>query len=272
MSREIVIYADESVSRGEKFSNFYGGCLVESSVMAGVIERLQAKKTELNLLGEVKWQKITEDFRTKYESLMAAFFDEVKNGHVKVRVMFTQNRRDRTDLSNEKLSNGYFKLYYQFIKHAFGLPFAPWAATQTRVRLLFDEIPDQLAERIQFRAFLAGLSLRPEFRNANIRIDANQIAEVRSHDHVLLQCTDVVLGAMQFRLNERHREKLPNSGRRGKRTIAKERVYKKVLQHIRGLRPGFNIGITTGDDGSRANRWHQPYRHWRFESAAPSAE
>lgn len=272
MSRELVIYADESVSRGEKFSNFYGGCLVESSALAGVVARLQAKKNELNLHGEVKWQKVTENYRTKYEALMVAFFDEVRNGHVKVRVMFTQNRRDRTDLSHEKLANGYFKLYFQFIKHAFGLPFVPKAATPTRVRLMFDEIPDQLAERNQFRTFLAGLSRSPEFRKANVRVDENQIAEVRSHDHVLLQCTDVVLGAMQFRLNEKHRETLAETGRRGKRTIAKEKLYDEVLTHIQGLRQGFNIGITTGDDGSRANRWHHPYRHWRFESAAPVGE
>ncbi len=272
MSRELVIYADESVSRGEQFSNFYGGCLVESTALAGVTSRLQAKKRELNLHGEVKWQKVTENYWSKYDALMSAFFDEVRNGRVKVRIMFTQNRRDRTDLPQAKLANGYFKLYYQFVKHAFGLQFVPRTTRPTRVRLMFDEIPDQLAERIQFKTYLTGLSRSPEFRNANLVIDQEQIAEVRSHDHVLLQCTDVVLGAVQFRLNDKHLETQPATGRRGKRTIAKEKLYDALVQHIQALRRGFNVGITTGIDGDRANRWHHPYRHWLFESAAPGGK
>ena len=272
MARELVIYADESVARGKKFSNFYGGCMVESDVLASVIARLDAKKRELNFFGEVKWQKVTENYRAKYEALMAAFFDELRAGHVKVRIMFTQNTRDRTDLPPEKLQGGYFKLYYQFLKHAFGLPYMPNSATPTRVRLLLDEIPDQLAERNQFRQYLSSLTLRPEFRRANLRIDVRQIGEVRSHDHVLLQCIDVVLGAMQFRLNEKHLEMPSGAARRGKRTIAKEQVYEAILGQIQQLRPRFNIGITTGIDGDRANRWHHPYRHWVFRSAAPRSE
>jgi hypothetical protein len=63
MSRELVIYAAESISRGEKFSNFYGDRLVESSALAGVVARLQAKKNELNLRGKAKWQKTAENYR-----------------------------------------------------------------------------------------------------------------------------------------------------------------------------------------------------------------
>lgn len=92
----------------------------------------------------------------------------------------------------------------------------------------------------------------------------NDIAEVRSHDHVLMQCLDLVLGAMAFRLNDMHLEKLPATRRRGKRTIAKEKLYKHICGHIRALRPGFNIGESTGTDGDYCNRWHHPYRHWRF--------
>jgi hypothetical protein len=69
---------------------------------------------------------------------------------------------------------------------------------------------------------------------------------------------------MQFRLNDKHRARAPGVNRRGKRTLAKEVVYRHINARIRTLRPGFNIGISTGTDGDRANRWHHPYRHWRF--------
>jgi hypothetical protein len=87
---------------------------------------------------------------------------------------------------------------------------------------------------------------------------------IRSHDHVLAQCLDVVLGAMAFRLNDRHKEIPKGEKRRGKRTVAKERLYKAILVDIRKLKPGFNIGISTGTAGEADQRWHAPYLHWRF--------
>jgi len=91
------------------------------------------------------------------------------------------------------------------------------------------------------------------------------IAEVRSHDHVILQCMDVVLGSMFFILNDFHLEKPEGSWKRGNRTIAKEKLYKHILRHIRKVYPGFNIGVTTGIAGNPQNRWLHPYRHWLFE-------
>jgi hypothetical protein len=57
---------------------------------------------------------------------------------------------------------------------------------------------------------------------------------------------DIILGAMAFRLNDLHKEKLDGSNKRGKRTIAKENLYKYILAEIRSFYPNFNIGITTG--------------------------
>ena len=83
---------------------------------------------------------------------------------------------------------------------------------------------------------------------------------------MLLQCTDLIIGAMQFRLNDKHLEKPPGSRIRGKRTRAKLALYETIRGRINGLRPGFNIGITTGHDADKANRWRHAYRHWLFES------
>ncbi len=66
------------------------------------------------------------------------------------------------------------------------------------------------------------------------------------------------LGAMAFRLNDKHLVKPPGQVRRGKRTIAKEKLYKHILGRIRQLYPNFNIGESTGMQGDRANRWRTP--------------
>jgi hypothetical protein len=69
---------------------------------------------------------------------------------------------------------------------------------------------------------------------------------------------------MAFRLNDKHRAKPPGARRRGKRTIAKEALYKMILGEIRKIQPGFNIGVSTSARGDLRNNWNQPYRHWSF--------
>jgi hypothetical protein len=264
MSLEYVIYTDESEKKGKFYSNFYGGVLVRSPDLRPVTDRLEQCKVRLNLHQEVKWQKVTENYLEKYKALMDGLFAEVAAGRVKVRVMFTQNQFIPTGLSPDQRRAEYHLLYYQFIKHAFGLQFAGIAGQHVQVRLNMDQLPDNREQNAQFKAYLLGLNSNMNFRTAGIRFHADQIAEVRSHDHVLLQCLDVVLGAMAFRLNNRHLEKPPGKRRRGKRTIAKEALYKHIRKQICQLLPNFNIGVTTGRGDDWANLWLHRYRHWKF--------
>jgi hypothetical protein len=267
MSIEYVIYTDESEKKGKFYSNFYGGVLVRSPDLRPVIDRLETCKTLHNLHREVKWQRVTANYLEKYIALINAFFDEVAAGRAKVRVMFTQNKFIPTRLSLLQRRAEYHLLYYQFIKHAFGLRFAGIAGQEIQVRLNMDQLPDNREQNTQFKAYLLGLNRNPNFRAAGIRFRAEQIAEVQSHDHVLLQCLDVVLGSMAFRLNDKHKEKPPGKCHRGKRTIAKETLYKHIRAQICQLWPNFNIGETTGMHGDWANLWMHPYRHWKFVPA-----
>jgi hypothetical protein len=267
MSLEYVIYTDESEKKGKFYSNFYGGVLVRSPDLQPVIERLERCKAELNLHQEVKWQKVTGNYLEKYKTFIDGFFDEVAAGRVKVRVMFTQNQFIPTGLSHEQRRAEYHLLYYQFVKHAFGLRFAGIGGQQIQVRLNMDQLPDNREQNAQFKAYLLGLNSNSNFRGAGIRFLAENIAEVQSHSHVLLQCLDVVLGAMAFRLNDKHKEKPPGARRRGKRTIAKEALYKHIRARICRLYSNFNIGESTGKGGDWANVWSHPYRHWKFVPA-----
>ncbi|BCJ87503.1 hypothetical protein skT53_24880 [Effusibacillus dendaii] len=49
----------------------------------------------------------------------------------------------------------------------------------------------------------------------------------------------------------------------GKRTIAKEKLYKHINKRIREIYPNFNIGISAGTKNIH-DRWLHPYRHWLF--------
>ncbi len=269
MARELVIYCDESDSSGRHFANFYGGGVVESRHLEEVISRLSACKVRLNFGGEVKWQKITENYANKYIEFADEIFRLMGEGKLKLRIMFTQNYFSAHRLTTEQRENGFFMLYYQFVKHAFGLKYAGVAGSETSVRMYFDKLPDTAEKCAAFKGYVSALNKHRGFRNAGIVIRQDQLAEVDSREHVVLQALDVVLGAMQFRLNDKHLEKPEGSHLRGKRTVAKERVYKHINKSIRTLYGGkqFNIGVSTGrPDGPEAHDWLDPYRHWLFKA------
>ncbi len=262
---ELVIYTDESDERGLYYSNFYGGALVRSRDLVHVTSVLAEAKRSAGFGGEVKWGKVSAQYLARYQELIDRFFALIEADLVKVRIMFTKNSDVPLGLTPYHRDNRYQLLYYQFIKHAFGLQHAAEEAGEpTRIRINLDQMPHTREKNAQLKAYLSTLGETPSMRRARVFVPKDQIAEVRSHDHDVLQCLDVVLGAIQFRLNDKHKEKAPGARTRSKRTIAKEKLYKRINVHLRALRAGFNIGITTGRDCGSASHWIHPYRHWCF--------
>lgn len=262
--KEYWIFADESVQDGKRFFSFYGRVIVSQSEFAGIRERLVAKKHELGLGGrEVKWQKVAAKFEAEYIALMSAFFGEVAGGHLKMRVMFRENAQSgvvKSQLHNER----YTKLYYQFIKYSFGLKWRPADQGEYRLRIFLDELPDSKRQVITFKNFLSELPKTQEMRGQRMVIDPQHVAEVDSKDCVLLQCLDVVLGAMAFRLNDRHLEKPERQWTRGKKSIVKERLYKHTLDEIRKINKALAFDPKNSTSGISGETWTMPYRNWKF--------
>ena len=262
---EYVIYCDESDSKGKFYSDFYGGLLIRSTDLERVTQALQQKKQALNLNNELKWQRITANYLEKYREMVELFFTFIKDGTIKVRIMFRQNLNVPPRYDADKRDNKYFLLYYQFIKHAFGLRYAH-ESPNTRVRLYLDVMPDTKEKVEAFKWRILALNKHNFFRSNSVYFDKEQIAEIDSQDHVLAQCLDIVLGSMQFRLNDKHKEKPEGSRVRGKRTIAKEHLYKYINSQIREIYQNFNVGVSTSNRGDNNNYWLDPYRHWNFKA------
>ena len=130
--------------------------------------------------------------------------------------------------------------------------------------MYFDKLPDTKKKNKEFKGYI--YALNDFFCINNVHIYNEDIAEVDSKNHVILQCMDIILGAMNFKLNNMDKEKMPDSNRRGKRTIAKEKLYKNILRNIKTIYPNFNIGVSTSSRGDFTNNWKDPYRHWCFKS------
>lgn len=204
---EYILYCDESSSDGPKYSDFFGGCIVNSADLRTVESALNAKKAELNLNGEIKWTKVTGQYLEKYISIIDLLFDFVKSGKIKIRIMF-RNNEDQPSDSHIRHSNDdkYFKLYYQFLKNAFGLKFIPKEAGDVYLRIYLDQLPDTREKCEKFKAYVRDIPNIHDFAEVRGRLHIREgdVADVCSHKHILLQCTDIVLGAMYFRLNGLH--------------------------------------------------------------------
>ena len=261
--KEFILFCDESEEFGRYYSNFYGGVMVGSSQYGRIIDLLERAKRELHFHGEVKWRKVSDSYLEKYKLLISVFFREVAKGHLRIRIMFRQNAREPHGLTRDQIEGSYFRLYYQFIKHAFGLEHAPLSKSAVNLRLYFDEFPETGDGIAKFKSFILGLNDSGGIARAGFVIREENIAEIRSHEHVLAQCLDIVLGSMAFRLNDKHKLKPPGSSRRGRRTVAKESLYKTILSEIRTIHPRFNIGVSTGTTALE-DRWSAPYLHWSF--------
>jgi hypothetical protein len=261
--QEYIIYCDESSEKGRYFSDFFGGVLVKSEHLDEVKSILAVKKKDLHFNGEVKWGKIPGNkfYAQKYINLMDCFFDLVAAGKIKVRIMFRQNTIVARHLTPEQIEQKYFILYYMFLKWAFGLDCSPVVEGGVNLRIYPDQIPDTKEQVENFRSFLVGLARRSEFRAREIRIKPENVTDVRSHEHDILQCLDIVLGAMHFWLNDLNKETKPGKKRREKRTRQKELVYRRINARIRAIYPNFNIGVSTGRYTEDC-RWSDPYRHW----------
>ena len=261
-----IIYCDESADKGEKFRDFFGGCIIDSKDQFELIQALEKKKKALNLEHEVKWTRVTENYLGKYLELIDLFFDFIKSGKIKVRIMFRATSDVPSRLPASTVDDKYFKLYYQFLKHSFGLMTIPKECTPTNIIIYLDTLPDKHGKRDEFKAFIHAMPQSQDFWNSNIEIRSRDIIEVDSRQHVLLQCTDVILGAMNFKLNGLDKAKPEGQIHRGKRTIAKDKLYQHIQRRISEIHPNFNIGVSTGNRGFANPHWESPYEHWLFRA------
>ncbi|MBQ2835749.1 MAG: hypothetical protein IJE68_02815 [Clostridia bacterium] len=192
------------------------------------------------------------------------FFELIKDEKIKVRIMFAQNAFVSDGLTKEQTDNEYSILYYYFLKDAFGLKFSNDTPFKNKVNfsLYLDDLPcsEEQKNGLKNSMFMYNY----ELKQSNIEI--TEIVEIDSKKHVIQQCMDIILGSMNFKLNDFDKIKDEETGKRSKRTIAKEKLYKVINKNIRDIRKGFNVGVSTSNDGDVTNVWKHQYRHWNFIS------
>jgi hypothetical protein len=258
----IYIWLDESDRHGEFYSNFYGGILIPSRHHREVLERMRSIVEATGIKDEVKWQKVNDFHYEKYLHLVDELFDMAKEDKLKIRIFFRHNQYAPSRLTPEERKADYPMLYYQFIKYAFGLPYAE-AGELESLTLFLDEVPLRQSDKEDFISHIRGLANDPVLKRNGLKIADDGIVEVNSKNHLPLQFMDLILGAICFKLNEKDKLKVEGENKVGKRTIVKLKLYKHINSRIREIYPNFNIGVTTPIRVA-SDSWTQVYRHWSF--------
>lgn len=253
MNKKYIIVCDESTKKGKNFSYFYGGAMLLESKYEMISNIINDFKTKL-YLNELKRIKITEKNYRDYIKVLELFFTFVKSGDIKIRIMFSPN--DELLHLPKNLNESYTKFYYTFIKNAFNIFYAK---ENISLRLIVDDLPETREQCNKFKRCLKDSLNNNNKINANkVNLKLDDIAEVDSKNHIILQCVDVIVGLVDFYLNSNKNE-IKNS----KRALAKLKVWNKVYENIKVIDNNFNILETTKPVFSNRG-WKKVYAHFVY--------
>lgn len=264
---KLVIYCDESIKKGEYYSNFYGGALINEKNSNLIIDQLNEVKETIQLKGEIKWTNVSSQLLDKYITFIDKYFDLIEEDKIKIRIMFKQEYYQTVGLTESQKEDEFYILYYQFCRNAFGLQYCNPTKENIGLRIFFDRLPNKKEHNESFKLFIQNLENQDILKDNNIKIPLYDITDVDSKKHVILQGMDVILGSMKFKLNNENKIIPEGARRRGKKTVAKEKLFKHISERIRKMYPNFNIGISTGMQPNKSRIWEDKYRHWNFISS-----
>lgn len=257
------IYCDESDKKGINYSDFFGGALVKQSHVLAIEKEIADFKAKHSYKGELKWNKIKIHHKKIYTEFVELIFQIIKKYDIKVRIFFRQNiNLPSYDLTENHKKKTYFYLYNQFLKHHFGLQIINKEIT--RIQIYADDIPDKKGDSIEeFKRWVC-----KAFNDQGIVLKDEDISEVESSKHGILQIVDVLLGAIQFKLNDKDKFRIKPREIPTK-TKLKTEVYQLINKEIRKLEPqdrykNFNIGVNTARLNER-DVLDLPWRHWNFK-------
>lgn len=249
-----ILVADESTKKGKYFSYFYGGAILlerDYELFNNVLNNLKSK---LNL-GEMKRTKITEKNCGDYILILRMFFTLVKSGDIKVRIMFSPNNELMEIPKKENLT--YTKFYFAFIFNAFSLFYAN---KNIKLRLIFDDLPETKSQCNTFKnCIIAKVKSNKRANTNHVYIDKEQIEEVNSEKHPILQCIDVIVGIIDYYLNTPKNE-LKTSNR----AKARYEIWKFISSQIESINPNFIITETTQPIYSHKG-WLDRYKHFVYK-------
>lgn len=249
-----MIICDESTRKGPNFSYFYGGAIVNESKYQKLSDILINFKNNFGL-NELKRTKISEANYKYYIEVLDLFFTFVRSGDIKVRIMFSPNSELKKDIPHSQ-NETFIRFYEVFIKDAFSIFYA---REDIGLRLIFDDLPETKEQCQKFKQHLIKKINSNNKPMANkVYVKEEDIEEVDSQKHIILQCIDIIVGLVDFYLNTSKKEL-----KESKRAQSKYKVWQRIYQFIIEMNPNFIVEETTSPIYSNKG-WKDKYKHFVY--------
>ena len=272
MGRTYELCADEAWTHNNpplnRYHCFIGGLFGErpdiDRLETNLFEIIQAHRYPL----EVKWSNVSPEWLTLYKELTDTFFAHLTNSDIRYRQVF----RDRSyihvpETEAQELSSldMEFRVYYYFLKEAFGLQYLPLAENHfDKIVMRLDthsskEHRKKLKELVERLPVLLG--------RTDLEID---LGHVCSSTLRRIQVCDVMLGAAGSYGNRQHQKR--KAGQKGMSPYQKCRYELarhistkfRILNNLTRGKGAFNWHESTGQDGNLKNRFLHKVRIWKF--------
>ena len=136
------IFADEAWTHNSpplrRYHYFFGGIFGTQSHLDNLDTQLRQAITASGRNQEVKWQNLTPANLGFYKAFAEYLFDAIRENRATYRQMFCDRSIVRVGVvqdANQSEIDVQFKLYYQFLKHSFGIKHLPTEPAEILVRL-----------------------------------------------------------------------------------------------------------------------------------------
>ena len=267
------ICADEAWTHTNKPLNrywcFFGG-LMGSERSADRLETELRKCIESHhpFRREVKWSRLDSFNSQLYTELVDIFFENLIENDLRYRQFFLDRSyvwkrdtfEDRSELDVQ------YRMYYQFLKHHFGLKYLPFLSNSDHylIHVRLDEHSSQQHKK-KLTEFVHDLPRILERSDMEIRVRFVDSKKLRR-----LQVCDILMGAAGSYGNRLHKRR--DEGQRGMKP--RQKVRYQLAKHIydrfreidareRGSK-AFSWFESTGRDGAMENRFRHKLRIWKF--------
>ncbi len=204
-----------------------GGLWLRAEDRSGFKQEIHTLRNKYRVGGEFKWNKISPSRMDFYKELVDWYIQ--KNDVLRFRCIAVDRQKvDLLRYHDNDQELGFYKFYYQLIHH--------WILDFNEYAIFLDFKSNQRQDRLPV--------LKQCLTNSNLASQISNVQAIRSSESVLIQLTDVLIGAAAGRLNEKispggAKEEIVNElesklGRQIQHTLKCENKYNVFVIDLQG--------------------------------------
>lgn len=163
-----------------------GGIWIQSDFRETFKNQLQAIKERHEVLGEVKWKKVSPAYLPLYTDLVDYFLN---TPDIRFRaIVIESDKIDKVKFSQNDAELSFYKFYYQLLHH--------WIFDFNDYRIFLDHKINRDKKRLH--------TLHKALRNANLSSEITAIQALPSEQVLGIQLADILTGAVFSKFNNQH--------------------------------------------------------------------